>query len=44
MFINGRPIDLTANKHTRDYERFRNRPEPTLPPPRDLVGPPSLTR
>ena len=44
MFINGRPIDLTDNKHTRDYERFKNRPEPNLPPHRDLVGPPSLTR
>jgi hypothetical protein len=42
MFIDGRPIDLT-NKHTRDYQRFKNRPTPTLPPPPDLLGPPSLT-
>ncbi|MHC4090403.1 MAG: amidohydrolase family protein [Planctomycetota bacterium] len=42
MFIDGRPIDLT-NKHTGDYQRFKNRPRPTLPPPPELLGPPSLT-
>ncbi|MCP4250600.1 MAG: amidohydrolase family protein [bacterium] len=43
MFIDGRPIDLTT-KHTRDRDRFANRPKPNLPPPPDLKGPPSLTR
>jgi hypothetical protein len=43
MFIDGRPIDLTS-KHTEDYERFRNRPKPNLPPLPELTGPPSLTR
>ena len=43
MFINGRPIDLTDNKHTRGYGRFVTRPTPSLPPPPDLVGLPSLT-
>ncbi|MGD2111280.1 MAG: amidohydrolase family protein [Phycisphaerae bacterium] len=43
MFIGGRPIELTS-KHTESYERFKNRPEPDLPPARtDLVGPPSRT-
>ncbi|MCH7814153.1 MAG: amidohydrolase family protein, partial [Planctomycetes bacterium] len=42
MFIDGRPIDLTT-KHTRDRDRFANRPGPSLPPPPDLKGPPSLT-
>lgn len=43
MFIAGRPIELTS-MHTESYEKFRNRPAPNLPPPPDLVGPPSLTR
>jgi adenine deaminase len=42
VFIAGRPIDL-SNMHTRNYGRFRNRPEPELPPQPDLAGPPSLT-
>ncbi|MFQ5491396.1 MAG: amidohydrolase family protein [Phycisphaerae bacterium] len=43
MFIHGQPVDLTANKHTWDYERFKKRPVPDLPPPKELLGPPSLT-
>jgi imidazolonepropionase-like amidohydrolase len=42
VFIAGRPIDL-SNMHQRNYEKFRNRPDPDLPPIPDLVGPPSLT-
>jgi len=42
MFIAGRPIDL-SNMHTRNYEKFRSRPDPVLPPLPHLVGPPSLT-
>ena len=43
MFVNGRPIDLTDNKHSRDYQRFQNRPAPKLPLLVELVGPPSLS-
>ncbi|MFQ5414618.1 MAG: amidohydrolase family protein [Phycisphaerae bacterium] len=42
MFIAGRPVELTS-MHTESYEKYKNRPEPILPPPPDLVGPPSLT-
>lgn len=43
MFLAGRPIDLTS-MHTRNYEKFRNRPNPKLPPARsDLKGPASLS-
>jgi len=43
VFIAGKPIDL-SNMHTRNYEKFRNRPDPELPPLPDLVGPTSLTK
>ncbi|MCH7721287.1 MAG: amidohydrolase family protein [Planctomycetes bacterium] len=43
MFIDGVPIDL-SNKHSEDYERFRDRPAPELPPLPELRGPRSLTR
>ena len=43
MFIDGVPIDL-SNKHSDDYERFKNRPAPQLPVLPDLRGPRSLTR
>ena len=42
MFVAGRPVELTS-MHTENYEKFRNRPEPDLPPLPELVGPPSLT-
>jgi imidazolonepropionase-like amidohydrolase len=42
MFLAGRPIELTS-MHTESYEKFKNRPEPALPPPPDLRGPNSLT-
>ncbi len=43
VFIDGRPMDL-ANMHTRNYEKFKNRPAPKLPPPpSDLRGPKSLS-
>jgi imidazolonepropionase-like amidohydrolase len=43
MFISGRPVDLSTMQ-TESYERFRNRPAPTLPPPAAaLDGPPNLT-
>jgi len=42
VFIDGRAIDLT-NLHTQNYEKFKNRPFPRLPPTRELRGPPSLT-
>ena len=42
MFIAGRPVELTS-MHTEHYEKFKNRPEPVLPPQKELVGPPSLT-
>ncbi len=42
MFINGKPIELTS-MHTENYEKFKNRPAPNLPPLGDLRGPPSLT-
>ncbi len=43
VFIDGRPIELTS-LHTENYEKFKNRPRPKLPPERtDLRGPKSLT-
>jgi imidazolonepropionase-like amidohydrolase len=42
MFIAGSPIELTS-MHTENYEKFRNRPAPKLPPPIELRGPPNLT-
>lgn len=43
VFIDGRPVDLD-NLHSRNYEKFRNRPAPLLPPARvDLRGPGRLT-
>lgn len=42
MFIAGRPIELT-NLHTQNYEKFRNRPKPKLPPVPELRGPRSLS-
>ncbi|RME37748.1 MAG: hypothetical protein D6788_08805, partial [Planctomycetota bacterium] len=42
LFIAGRPVELTS-MHTEEYEKFKNRPEPVLPPLRELVGPPNLT-
>lgn len=32
------------NLHTRQRDRFAARPEPILSPPRELAGPPALTR
>jgi len=40
-FIDGRPVDL-ASKHTRDDDRFRARPAPSLPPAPVLRGPPPM--
>ncbi len=42
MFIAGKPIELTS-MHTESYKKFKNRPEPKLPPLGELNGPPSLT-
>lgn len=42
MFIAGRPIELT-NLHTQNYEKFRHRPKPNLPPVPELRGPKSLS-
>jgi hypothetical protein len=43
MFIRGRPVSLES-KHTRDAEKFANRPPPQLTPARsDLKGPPPQT-
>lgn len=43
MFIDGRPINLSS-MHTENYEKFKNRPAPKLPPARtDLKGPRSLS-
>ena len=28
MFIDGRPVDLDANKHDRLWQRYRQRPRP----------------
>jgi imidazolonepropionase-like amidohydrolase len=42
MFIDGRPIDL-SNMHEENYEKFMSRPNPHLPPPKDLRGPKNLT-
>ena len=42
-FIDGRPIDL-SNMQTENYDKFKSRPAPKLPPPRtDLKGPRSLS-
>jgi imidazolonepropionase-like amidohydrolase len=43
VFIRGKPIALTSI-HTENLEKFSRRPEPKLPPPAELVGPPSLSR
>ena len=44
MFLDGHPIDLTSMQ-TENYEKFKNRPTPKLPPPRtDLKGPRSLSQ
>jgi imidazolonepropionase-like amidohydrolase len=42
MFIDGRPIELTSMQ-TENYEKFKNRPMPKLPPVPELRGPKSLT-
>ena len=42
MFIDGRPIELTSAQ-TENYEKFKNRPMPKLPPVPELRGPKSLT-
>lgn len=43
VFLEGKPVDL-ENLHTRNYEKFKNRPVPKLPPPKnDLKGPKSLS-
>ncbi len=42
VMIAGKLIDL-SNKHSENYERFRNRPRPDLPPSRRLKGPPSFS-
>jgi len=42
MFIEGRPIELTSMQ-TENYEKFKNRPTPKLPPVPELRGPKSLT-
>ena len=43
MFIAGKPVELTS-MHTENYEKFKNRPTPNLPPPpADLNGPSSFT-
>lgn len=42
MFIDGRPITMTS-MHTENYEKFKSRPAPKLPPLRsDLKGPKAL--
>ncbi len=43
MFINGTPVELTSAQ-TESYEKFKNRPTPSLPPAPELNGPESLTR
>ncbi len=40
-FIDGRQVDLTS-KHTRTDDKFRARPTSTLPPAKDLRGPPAI--
>ncbi|MHC5109192.1 MAG: amidohydrolase family protein [Planctomycetota bacterium] len=42
MLIRGEPVSL-ASMHTESYDKFRNRPAPSLPPLPVLVGPPSMT-
>ncbi len=43
MFIGGTPVELTSMQ-TENYEKFKNRPAPSLPPVPELNGPKSLTR
>lgn len=43
VFIRGVPMAMD-NLHTRQRDRFAARTEPTLSPPRELAGPPALTR
>ncbi|MFN0137633.1 MAG: amidohydrolase family protein, partial [Phycisphaerae bacterium] len=44
MFIRGKPVSLES-EHTRDAEKFANRPHAELPPARqDLKGPPSQSK
>jgi imidazolonepropionase-like amidohydrolase len=42
VFIDGQPQPLT-NMHSLSYEKYRDRPDPSLPPAPTLRGPPSLT-
>lgn len=42
VLMNGQLVDL-SNKHSEDYERFRKRPKPDLPPSKRLKGPPSFS-
>ena len=44
MFINGKPVDLSDNKHTKEYHQFKDRPAPVLPPAKELRGAKSLTK
>lgn len=44
MFVRGKPVPI-ASEHTRDADKFANRPATQLPPERtDLKGPPSQSR
>ena len=43
MFIAGEPVTLTS-MHTEEYEKFKNRPQPKLPPKPVLKGPPDLSK
>ena len=43
VFIRGKPIELTSI-HTENRDHFGRRPEPNLPPPAELVGPPAISR
>jgi hypothetical protein len=42
-FIAGRPVGLTS-LHEKNYEKFRDRPQPGLPPTGPLRGPPPMRR